>query len=197
MIKKIAVFCGSNSGNLSAYADDAKNLADVMSNAGISLVYGGANVGLMRITADQMLKNNAEVIGVIPKSLVDVEIAHQQLTELRVTRSMHERKAVMAELADGFIMMPGGGGSLDEFFEAFTWAQLSYHNKPCGILNSSGYYDSLLQFLDHAVKEGFIKQTHRDMIIVSQEPDHLINSFMHYQAPLDKKWISEPAAAQC
>lgn len=196
MIKKIAVFCGSNTGNLSAYSEDAKKLANVMSDAGITLIYGGAKVGLMGVIANQMLENNSHVIGVMPKSLVDVEIAHEKLSELRVVNSMHERKALIATLADGFIMLPGGPGSLDEFFEMFTWGQLGYHTKPCGILNTDGYYDNLLKFLDHSVLQGFLKQSHRNMIIVNQEPSSLINSFRDYQAPLDKKWINKSTSPE-
>ncbi len=183
MIKKIAIFCGSSTGNLSTYSEDAKKLANKMSDAGMTLVYGGAKVGLMGVIANQMLKNNSRVIGVIPQSLVDIEIAHEDLTELHIVNSMHKRKELMAELADAFIMLPGGAGSLDEFFEIFTWGKLGYHQKPCGILNSSGYYDSLLSFLDHAVLQGFLKRHHRDMIIVNQNSSQLIDSFMDYQSP--------------
>lgn len=188
MIKKIAIFCGSKTGNLSSYSDDAKKLANVMSEAGVTLIYGGAKVGIMAVIANQMLENNSHVIGVMPKSLVDVEIAHENLTELHIVNSMHERKILIETLADGFIMLPGGPGSLDEFFEVFTLAQLGYHTKPCGILNTDGYYNHLLKFLDEAVLQGFLKPSHRNMIIVDQEPRSLINRFMNYQASLDKKW---------
>src|SRR5579862_5553391 len=162
LMKKIGVFCGSNTGNNPLYAETAKQLAISMAHAGITLVYGGANVGLMGVLADNILKNNGYVVGVIPKSLVEVEIAHQHLTELHTVNSMHERKAMIADISDGFIMLPGGPGSLDEFFETLTWAQLGYHSKPCGILNVCNYYNYLLKFLDHAVEQGFIKQVHRN-----------------------------------
>ncbi|MBA3537795.1 MAG: TIGR00730 family Rossman fold protein, partial [Tatlockia sp.] len=141
-----------------------------------------------------MVQNGSAVIGVIPKSLFDVEIAHGELTELHVVNSIHERKALISELADGFIMLPGGPGSLDEFFEMFTWGQLGHHAKPCGILNIAGYYDYLLKFLDNAVLQGFLKQVHRDMIIVDQSPALLINSFINYKAPSDIKWIDKSVA---
>jgi uncharacterized protein (TIGR00730 family) len=195
-IKNLAVFCGSSVGNSTLYGEAAEKLADVMSNLGITLVYGGAKVGLMGLIANRMLSHGAKVIGVMPKSLVDVEIAHKGLTELHIVNSMHARKALIAELVDGFIMLPGGSGSVEEFFEMYTCAQLGYHSKPCGILNVSGYYDYLLKFLDHAVSQEFLKQTYRDMIIVDQSPQTLINRFMQYQAPLDKKWISHNTQPQ-
>lgn len=190
-IRKIAVFCGSNIGNNKQYRIAAKELADTMQDTGIALVYGGAKVGLMGIIADHMLKQGGHVIGVIPQSLVDVEIAHDALSEIHVVNSMHERKALMAELADGFIMLPGGFGSLDEFFEIVTWTQLGYHSKPCGILNINGYFDLLLQFLDHATTEGFIKPVHRHMITVNRSAPSIIQTFLHYTAPSEKKWIHQ------
>lgn len=189
MIKKLAIFCGSSVGNSDLYREGAEKLADVMSAAGVTVIYGGAKVGLMGFIADRMLANGANVIGVIPQSLVDVEVAHQNLTALHIVNTMHERKALIAELADGFIMLPGGPGSLDEFFEVITWSQLGIHAKPCGILNISGYYDSLLQFLDHVVIQGFMKQPYRDMIIVDDQPHALINRLMSYQSPLESKWV--------
>lgn len=187
--KKIAIFCGSHTGNNPLFSEAAKQLAILMAHAGITLVYGGAKVGLMGVLADEMLKNNGYVIGIMPKSLVDVEIAHQYLTELRVVDSMHERKAMLAELADGFMMLPGGPGSLDEFFEMFTWAQLGYHSKPCSILNICNYYDHLLKFLDQATEQGFMKQVYRDMIIVEDSPGILLQKINNYRAPAEKKWI--------
>lgn len=189
VIKKIGVFCGSSMGNSALYRESAEKLADAMSSSGITLVYGGAKVGLMGSLANRMLQNGSNVIGIIPNSLVD-EIAHEGLTELHIVTSMSERKAYINELADGFIMLPGGPGSLDEFFEMLTLGQLGHHLKPCGILNISGYYDQLLSFLDHAVTQGFLKQIHRNMIIVDQSPCSLINRFTNYQAPAIKKWES-------
>lgn len=175
-INKLAVFCGSNTGYSDEYRQSAENMADVLSSIGITLVYGGAKIGLMGVIANRMLKNGSKVIGVIPKSLVDIEIAHDGLTELHVVNSMYERKVLICKLSDGFILLPGGSGSLDEFFEMFTLAQLGYHTKPCCVLNTSGYYDSLLQFLDNAVNQGFLNPTARNTIIVNQSPDTLIEN---------------------
>lgn len=195
-INKIAVYCGSSAGNLDCYGELAEKCADALSEKNITLVYGGGKIGMMGKIANRMLSNNAKVIGVIPKHLVDVELAHEKLTEIHVVNTMHERKAKMAELSDGFIMMPGGSGSLDEFFEVYTLAQLSYHAKPCGILNSTGYYDYLLKFLDHAVSQGFMKQIYRDMIILNESPSELIRSFENYAAPTTKKWTHESVGAE-
>lgn len=189
MIKSLAIFCGSNSGNKPVYAELALKLADAIINADLALIYGGAKVGLMGIIANHVLEKKGRVIGVMPKSLVDVEIAHEHLTEFHVVNTMHERKALIEKLADGFILLPGGPGSLDEFFEMYTWGQLGYHTKPCGILNVDGYYDSLFQFLDHVVAEGFLKLTHRDMILVDHDPNSLLQKIFQYRAPVDKKWI--------
>lgn len=175
MIKKLAIYCGASAGVSDAYRDGVERLADVLSSAGIAVVYGGAKVGLMRILADRMLANKGQVIGVIPEALVRVEIAHEGLTALHIVKDMHARKALMAELSDGFIMLPGGTGSLDEFFEIITWARLGLHNKPCGILNMNGYYDYLLQFLDHAVGQGFMKEPHRNMLLVDDQPSLLLD----------------------
>ncbi|MBA2656458.1 MAG: TIGR00730 family Rossman fold protein [Tatlockia sp.] len=190
-IKNFAVFCGSNLGNSGLYSEMAKELAERMSIANLGMVYGGAKVGLMGIIANHMLEKGSQVIGVIPQSLVDVEVAHDGLTQLHIVNSMHERKRLMSELADGFILMPGGLGSLEEFFEVLTLAQLGYHKKPCGILNGGGYYDYLLEFLNTAAKQGFIKTAHRKMILVEQNASDLINACINYQPPLDKKWISK------
>lgn len=187
-IKRLCVFCGSKVGNLIAYKNIAIELANILYTSNISLVYGGAKVGLMGVLADQMLSKNGQVIGVMPKSLVDIEIAHPNLTDLQVVNSMHERKVRMAELSDGFIMLPGGPGSLDEFFEMFTLAQLGYHLKPCGILNPCGYYDYLLKFLDHAVDQGFLHDAHRHMILVDQCPTSMLNRLIHYDAAKETKF---------
>ena len=193
IFKKIGVFCGSSRGNSALYAESAEQLADVMSSKKMTLVYGGAKVGLMNCIAERMLKNGSPVIGVIPQSLAEVEIAHEGLTELHMVNSMHERKVLITELSDGFVMLPGGPGSLDEFFEVFTLGQLGYHLKPFGILNVNGYYDHLLRFLDHAVTQGFLKQIHRNMIIIDESADLLVNKLMNYQATVDKKWIINSA----
>lgn len=182
-IKKIAVFCGAKAGINPLYAEVTQQLALAMIKADIALVYGGASVGLMGVIANHILANNGHAIGVIPKFLVDLEVAHQSLTELHIVKSMHERKAMMAEMADAFIMLPGGSGSLDEFFEMFTWGQLGHHTKPCGILNIGNYYDSLVQFLDHATTEGFLREIHRNMIIIEKSPERLLEQLHHYQVP--------------
>jgi uncharacterized protein (TIGR00730 family) len=189
-IQKLAVFCGSSAGNIPLYARAAESLAEALCTADIGLVYGGGNVGLMGILADRVLAQGGQAIGVIPKSLVQVELAHTELTEIHIVETMHERKALMAVLSDGYIMLPGGPGSLDEFFEMVTWAQLGYHSKPCGILNTNGYYDNLLTFLDHATEKGFMQPVYRNMLIVEESAATLIQRFQTYQAPLEKKWVS-------
>jgi len=175
--KKICVFTGSRHGALPEYSAAAKQLGQELVARGYALVYGGGNVGLMNVIADTVLGLVGEVVGVIPDSLVSKEVAHRGLTELRVVGSMHERKAVMAELSDGFIAMPGGIGTMEEFFEVLSWAQLGLHEKPCGLLNVSGYYDPLIQFLDHAVADDFIKPKHRALMIVEEKPATLLDRF--------------------
>lgn len=188
-IKKITVFCGSSRGSSSIYAEITKQLADLFCKFNISLVYGGANVGLMGVLANRMLTHNSEVIGIIPQSLVDVEIAHPNLTKSYIVNSMHERKALMEKLSDACIMLPGSTGTLEEFSEMFTWAQLGYHSKPCAILNINHYYDDFLKYLDHSVQEGFLKQVFRDMLIIDSLPEKLMEKIFKFQAPKEKKWI--------
>lgn len=188
-MKNICVFCGSNPGSSPVYMEGAKQLGISLAEAGITLVYGGARVGLMGAVADTVLAHGGKVIGVIPKSLVDREIAHTGLTDLHIVGSMHERKALMSELADGFIALPGGSGTLEEFFEVFTWAQLGHHQKPCGLLNLNGYYTPLLQFIDHTIGEGFMKEDYRAMILSDSEPKPLLQRFEQYQAPEIVKWV--------
>lgn len=177
-ISKIAVFCGSNHGNRPEYVDATNQLAASLCNADISLVYGGANVGLMGVLANQMLRLGGEVIGVLPENLVEWEVAHRGITKLHIVPTMHERKVMMMNLADGFIMLPGGAGSLDEFFEVITLAQLGLHKKPCGILNVAKYYDLLLSFLEHSVTEGFIKNGYRDLVMIDNHPEKLLQRFL-------------------
>ena len=160
-----------------AYADAAKQLARDLVERGFGLVYGGGNVGLMNIIADAVLELGGHVTGVIPNALMSKEVAHRGLSELRVVNSMHERKALMAELSDGFIALPGGIGTMEEFFEVLSWAQLGIHNKPCGLLNVSGYYDPLIEFLDHAVSQDFVKPKHRALLLVESEPAILLDRF--------------------
>jgi uncharacterized protein (TIGR00730 family) len=188
-LTRVAVFCGSSPGADPAYRAAARRLAEVLAGRGIGLVYGGANVGLMGEIARAALEHGAPVIGVIPDFLVDYEVAMTELDDLRIVGSMHERKAAVAELADGFIAMPGGLGTLEEFFEAVTWAQLRLHSKPCGLLDVNGYYSRLVDFLDHAVAERFVKPAHRAAILISHDPDALLDQFERYEAPPSDKWI--------
>jgi uncharacterized protein (TIGR00730 family) len=175
--KKICIFTGSRHGASPEYAAAAKQLGHELVARGYGLVYGGGNVGLMNVIADTVLALGGVAVGVIPNALVSKEVAHRGLTKLRVVGSMHERKAVMAELSDGFIAMPGGIGTMEEFFEVLSWAQLGLHEKPCGLLNVSGYYDPLIQFLDHAVTDDFIKPKHRALMLVEQNPAKLLDRF--------------------
>ncbi len=175
--RKICVFTGSRHGASTAYADAAEQLARDLVERGFGLVYGGGNVGLMNVIADTVLELGGHVTGVIPNTLVSKEVAHRGLSELRIVNSMHERKALMAELSDGFIALPGGIGTMEEFFEVLSWAQLGIHNKPCGLLNVSGYYDPLIEFLDHAVSQDFVKPKHRALLLVESEPAILLDRF--------------------
>jgi hypothetical protein len=176
-IKRICIFTGSAPGARPEYADAARELGALLVERGYGLVYGGGNIGLMSVVADAVLEQRGEAVGVIPEFLVDKELAHRGLTELRVVKSMHERKAVMGELADGFMALPGGIGTLEEFFEVLSWAQLSLHEKPCGLLSVGGYYEGIVDFLDHAVGEGFLKPKHRALLIVEATPEKLLDRF--------------------
>ena len=185
----ICVFCGSSPGNDPAYAEAAGRLGRTLAERGTTLVYGGGHVGLMGVVADAALGAGGEVIGVMPKSLVDREIGHTGLTKLHVVRSMHERKAVMSELSEGFIALPGGNGTLEEFFEVLTWAQLGEHAKPCGLLNVAGYYDPLLAVFDQMVYRAFLKEEHRELVLVEEDPTSLLERFGSYEPPRTIKWI--------
>ncbi|MGH8014235.1 MAG: TIGR00730 family Rossman fold protein [Candidatus Binataceae bacterium] len=189
-MKRICVFSGSNSGVQPAYASAARAFGQALTTRGLGLVYGGAKVGLMGEIARAVSARGGEVIGVIPRSLMRKEVAYEELADLRVVESMHERKAVMADLADGFVAMPGGLGTLEELFEVVTWAQLGLHRKPCGIFNVNGYYDRLLAFLDHAVDQKFLKDVHRAMLMVEQSPERLLQRFETYVSPTTDKWLS-------
>lgn len=189
-MNKICVFCGSSPGRDIAYIEAAVLLGKELARRKIDLIYGGANVGLMGQLADTVLAQGGRVTGVMPEKLVEKEVAHPGLSRLRVVSSMHERKALMAELADGFIALPGGFGTLDETFEIVTWAQLGFHKKPCGLLNISGFYDELLGFLKTAAKQRFLKEAHLRMLMVSSEPKILLDRFESYQAPVVDKWIT-------
>jgi uncharacterized protein (TIGR00730 family) len=176
-VRKICVFTGSRSGTSREYTAAAQQLGRQLVERGYGLVYGGGNVGLMNVVANTVLELNGTVVGVIPNALVSKEVAHGGLTELCVVGSMHERKALMAELSDGFIAMPGGIGTMEEFFEVLSWAQLGLHEKPCGLLNVAGYYDFLVGFLDHAVDRDFIKPKHRALMLVERAPAALLDRF--------------------
>jgi uncharacterized protein (TIGR00730 family) len=189
-IRRLAIFCGSNPGSRPEYIAGARALGQLLAQRGIGVVYGGSNVGLMQALANAMVDDLGDVIGVIPRMLVEREVAYTALADLRVVETMHERKALMAELADGFIALPGGIGTLEEFFETWTWAQLGMHTKPCGLLNIAGYYDPLLQFLDRAVDEKFVRPVHRAMVIVESDPAVLLSRFESYEAPRVVKWIN-------
>ena len=189
-MQRICVYCGSSPGRRPVYAENARKLAQLLVERGLGLVYGGASVGVMGVLADAVLAAGGEVIGIIPHGLVAKEVGHTGLSDLRVVDSMHERKALMADLADGFIALPGGFGTLEELFEIMTWAQLGMHRKPCGLLNTDGYYDGLIAFLGHAAAERFVKDIQLDMLLVEKEPSRLLDRFVHYRAPLVPKWLS-------
>ena len=176
-LKKICVFTGSRHGILPTYSEAATTLGRDLVARNFALVYGGGKVGLMNAVAEAVLQLGGHVTGVIPSALVNKEVAHTDLSELRVVNSMHERKALMAELSDGFIALPGGIGTMEEFFEVLSWAQLGIHNKPCGLLNVEGYYDPLIKFLDDAVAQDFVKPKHRALLIVESEPTALLDRF--------------------
>lgn len=187
----VCVFCGSNFGNGERYTEAARETGETIARAGLKLVYGGARVGLMGTVADGALEAGGEVIGVLPKALQEKELAHEGLSELHIVDSMHERKATMAELSDAFIALPGGAGTLEELFEIWTWGQLGLHRKPCGFLNTAGFYDQLLGFLDLQRDEGFVKDAMRDMLKVADTPTDLLKAFRDYVPPATAKWISK------
>ncbi|CAN5270051.1 TIGR00730 family Rossman fold protein [soil metagenome] len=190
-MQSICIFCGSSFGTDPAYEDAARDTGKILAEAGITLVYGGGNVGLMGAIADAALDAGGEVIGVIPRALMEREIGHPGLTELHVVGSMHERKAKMAALSNGFVALPGGTGTLEELFEVLTWAQLGEHHKPCGLLDFAGYYEPLLAVFDHMVERGFLKEQHRKMLLVEREPAALLERFARYEPPRVAKWIDE------
>lgn len=185
-MRSIAVFCGSKFGNHPAFENGARKLGTCLAQQGIRLVYGGGKVGLMGAVASQVLASGGEVVGVIPQSLKDKEIAHTGLSELIVVQDMHERKQTMANLADGFIAMPGGAGTLEEIFEVWTWAQLGYHGKPCAFYNLNSYFNTLLEFVDQMVASGFMGQEYRDMLTISDDPALIVTAFQTYMPPKEK-----------
>jgi uncharacterized protein (TIGR00730 family) len=180
-MKRIAVYCGSNQGVRPEYAAAAETLGALIAGVKIELVYGGGMVGLMGIVADAVLKHGGHVIGVIPEKLVIKEVVHEKLPDLRIVKNMHERKALMAELADGFIALPGGYGTFEEFFEVLAWSQLGWHQKPFGLLNIAGFYGHLMAFLDHAQAEGFIRPQHRELVLVEDNPEKILQRMREFE----------------
>lgn len=191
-LKRICVFCGSSAGNNSKYVNSARKLGETLTECDITLIYGGSNVGLMGEIANSMIRRNGNVIGIIPQVLVEKEVAFTNLQDLRIVNSMHERKALMAKLADGFISMPGGFGTLEETIEMLTWTQLGIHEKPLGLLNVEGYFDRLCEFIDHMVSEGFLVQGFRDMVLMDDNHEGLLNKMVKFSPPqIDKWWVDK------
>ena len=188
MMQRICVYCGSNTGDDPAYVAAAEELAGVLVDADLELVYGGAHKGIMGILADAVLERGGAVHGVIPQMLEEKEIAHTGLTELHVVTSMHERKSMMAALSDGFIALPGGFGTLEELIEIITWGQLQFHEKPCGVLNVKGYFNKLLEYLDHTQAEGFLKPENRAMLLADDTATGLLQQFEAYRSPAVETW---------
>ena len=188
-MRAVCVFCGSSLGGNPAYLAAAQTMGRLIAERGSAVVYGGAKVGLMGAVADAALAAGGEVIGVLPSALENKELAHTGLSRLEIVGSMHERKARMAELSDGFIALPGGAGTLEEIFEIWTWGQLGFHEKPAGFLNVAGYYDRLIAFLDQTVSEAFVKPIHRDMLMFHHDPTALLAAMSGYDAPVAGKWL--------
>jgi hypothetical protein len=184
------VFCGSNPGRRPEYTEAARALGRALVERGLGLVYGGGKVGLMGIVADTVLAGGGEVVGVIPEALMAREVGHAGLTRMHVVRTMHERKALMADQADGFVALPGGFGTFEEFCEVLTWSQLGFHPKPCGLLNVAGYYDPLLALFDRGVEERFIPPQHRALVIEETDPSRLLDRFATFRPPATPKWIT-------
>jgi uncharacterized protein (TIGR00730 family) len=192
-LRRVCVFCGSSKGNQPAYLAAAQEIGRELAHRGIGLVYGGGNIGLMGALADAALAAGGHVIGVIPEALLAKEVGHRGLPDLRIVKTMHERKALMAELSDGFIALPGGFGTFEEFFEVLTWSQLGLHSKPCGVLNISGFFDPLLELINHSVSEGFVRATHRELVFVETDLDRLLERMANFQPPPVHKWIDRDA----
>lgn len=188
-MNNLAVFCGSSTGKNDIYIEYAKKLGEELAKRNKTLIYGGAQVGCMGALANTSLENGGKVIGVIPQKLKDVEIAHEQLTELYVVNTMHERKSKMADLANGFIALPGGSGTLEEWFEVFTWSQLGYHQKPCALLNVNNFFDPLIEMLQHTIQEGFMNESYQDIILISSDPKELLDMIDQYEPSHAVKWL--------
>jgi len=189
-MKNICIFCGSNSGEGAAYVEAAQAMVRAIADAGMGIVFGGGNIGLMGVVAEAGLAAGVRVIGVTPRRLLEREMVHKALTELHVVESMHERKVMMAEMSDAFIALPGGMGTLDEFFEMVTLNQLGVQSKPSGLLNVEGYFDHLRAFLDHAVAERFVNPAHRDMIVMDDDPRRMIEKMRNWTMPQTSKWMN-------
>src|SRR5216684_3417368 len=188
-MRRICVFCGSSPGSRPEYGAAAEEMGAELGRRNIGLVYGGGNVGLMGMIADAVLRAGGEAVGVIPENLMAREVGHNGLTKLHVVRSMHERKALMADLSDAFVALPGGFGTLEEFCEIVTWAQLGLHRKPCGLLNAEGYFDPLVALFDHAAAEGFIAPLDRSLVLIEREPRAMLAALDSFKAPAIRRWI--------
>lgn len=193
-IRSLCVYCGASPGASPAYADAARLLAAVLVEADIALVYGGGNIGLMGVIADEVMRHGGQVTGVIPQALLDKEVGHQALSRLHVVADMHERKAMMAQLADGFIAMPGGIGTLEELFEVLTWSQLGLHDKPIGLLNVGGFYNGLIAFTAHLVQEGFLKSAHAGLLMHEPQPAALLARFTAFVPDRSAKILNRDTA---
>ncbi len=188
-MKTVCVFCGSGKGERGSYAEAARLLWQTLARRGLRVVFGGGQVGLMGVLADAVLDAGGEAVGVMPKALLEKEIGHQSLTELHVVSTMHERKALMADLSDAFIALPGGYGTFEELLEVLTWAQLSLHEKPCGLLNVEGFYEALLSLFDHAFEEGFVRGDHRALALTAEDPERLLDLMQSHTPPSTEKWV--------
>jgi uncharacterized protein (TIGR00730 family) len=188
-MKTVCVFCASSGGARPSYGAAARRMGSALARRGLGLVYGGGRVGLMGVLADAALRAGGRVIGVIPKALLEKEIAHAGLSKLHVVGSMHERKKLMADLSDSFVALPGGYGTLEEFLEVLSWAQLGIHDKPCGLLEVEGYWEPLSSLFDKAVTEGFVKPDHRSLVLTEEDPELLLEKMERYTPPKTKRWI--------
>jgi uncharacterized protein (TIGR00730 family) len=193
-LKSLCVYCGSSPGASTVYAEAARMLAKEMVDNGISLVYGGGSVGLMGAIADEVMRLGGNATGVIPQALMDKEVDHRGLTSLHVVKDMHERKAMMAELSDGFVAMPGGIGTLEELFEVLTWAQLGFHDKPIGLLNVDGFYDGLIQFIEHIVTQRFLKAEHASLMMHASDAPTLLARLTSFEPAQHSKWLDRTTA---
>ncbi len=188
-MNSVCVFCGSSAGSRPSYAGTAREMGTAIARSGLTLVYGGGKVGLMGAVADAALEEGGEVVGVIPEALVAKEIAHSGLTKLHVVGSMYERKMLMNDLSDGFVALPGGYGTLEEFLEVLSWAQLGIHGKPCALLDVDGFWEPLASLFDHAIAEGFVHPDHRSLVLTESDPRRLLDAMDRYAPPATKKWL--------